>query len=93
MKPLFDYVIAKRSESEEKSKGGIVIPDQARKKLNKGTIVHVGPGKLMEDRTPGPMVVKVGQTILFGDYSGLEFEHESEKYLAIRQDDIIAILD
>jgi chaperonin GroES len=87
VKPLHDRVIVKPAEKAEKTAGGIIIPDTAQEKPQKGEVVAVGNGKKDE-----PMTVKVGDTILFGKFSGTEIEIEEEKYLLLRETDIFAII-
>lgn len=87
VKPLHDRVIVKPAEKAEKTAGGIIIPDTAQEKPQKGEVVAVGDGKKDE-----PLNVKVGDTILFGKFSGTEIEIEGEKYLLMRESDIFAII-
>ena len=87
VQPLHDRVIVKPAEKAEKTAGGIVIPDTAQEKPQKGEVVAVGNGKKDE-----PLTVKVGDTILFGKFSGTEIEIEEEKYLLLRESDIFAII-
>jgi chaperonin GroES len=93
LKPLHDHVVVKRLEGQEVSKGGIVIPDVAREKPQKGKVLAVGPGRLDEDGGYRKMQVEVGQTILFSKYGGNEFELDGEKVLILVERDIVAILD
>jgi chaperonin GroES len=87
VKPLHDRVIVKPAEKAEKTAGGIIIPDTAQEKPQKGEVVAVGNGT-----KDSPMTVKVGDTILFGKYSGTEIEIEDEKYLLLKETDIFAII-
>ena len=87
IKPLSDRVIVKPAEAEEKTKGGIIIPDTAKEKPQKGTVVAAGPGKKDE-----PVTVAVGDTVLYGKYSGTEINFEGEDYLIMRESDILAVL-
>jgi chaperonin GroES len=87
IKPLADRVIVRPAESEEKTKGGIIIPDTAKEKPQKGTVVAVGKGKKDE-----PMTVKEGDSVLYGKYSGTEINIEGEDYLIMRESDIFAIV-
>ncbi len=87
IKPLFDRVLIEPTAAEEVTLGGIIIPDTAKEKPLKGTVVAAGDGTKDE-----PMVVKVGQQVLFGKYAGTELELEGVKYLMMRQSDILAIL-
>lgn len=87
VKPLHDRVIVKPAEKAEKTASGIIIPDTAQEKPQKGEVVAVGNGT-----KDFPMTVKVGDTILFGKYSGTEIEIEEEKYLLMKETDIFAII-
>jgi len=87
IKPLADRVIVKPAAAEEKTAGGIIIPDTAKEKPQKGTVVAAGPGKKDE-----PVTVKVGDTVLYGKYSGTEISLEGTDYLIMRESDILAIV-
>lgn len=87
MKPINDRVVIKPAAAEEKTKGGIIIPDNAKEKPLRGEIVAVGPGK-----KDAPMTVKVGDIVLYGKYAGNEFSHEGNDYLIMREDDILVIM-
>ena len=92
LKPLGDRVIVKPMEAEEKTKGGIILPDTAKEKPIEGTIVAAGPGKTSEDGTVVKMEVKVGDKVLYGKYSGTEVSVEGDEYLIMRESDIFAII-
>lgn len=85
--PLHDRVIVKAAPADEKSSGGIIIPDSAKEKPQRGTVVAAGPGKKDE-----PVTVKVGDTVLYGKYAGTEIQVEGEDYLIMRESDILAII-
>lgn len=87
IKPLADRVIVKPAAAEEKTAGGIIIPDTAKEKPQKGTVVAAGPGKKDE-----PVTVQIGDTVLYGKYSGTEISIEGEDYLIMRESDILAIV-
>ncbi|ASZ14008.1 co-chaperone GroES [Chitinophaga pendula] len=87
IKPLADRVIVKPAAAEEKTAGGIIIPDTAKEKPQRGTVVAAGPGKKDE-----PVTVAVGDTVLYGKYSGTEISIEGEDYLIMRESDILAIV-
>ena len=87
VKPLADRVLIEPAEAEEKTVGGIIIPDTAKEKPQKGTVVAVGNGKKDE-----PMTVKVGDTVLYGKYSGTEINIDGEHYLIMKESDIFAII-
>ncbi|MCK5571854.1 MAG: co-chaperone GroES [Bacteroidetes bacterium] len=92
MKPLADRVVIKPSEAEEKSRGGIILPDTAKEKPVVGEVVAVGPGKLSDEGKIVPMELKVGDKVLYGKYSGTEVTVEGEEYLIMREADIFAIV-
>jgi len=87
MKPINDRVVVKPAPAEEKTKGGIIIPDTAKEKPQRGKVVAVGPGK-----DDVKMTVKKGDVVLYGKYSGTELSHEGKDYLIMREDDILVIL-
>ena len=92
IRPLHDRVIIRRMEEEKTSPGGIVIPDSATEKPIKGEVVAIGKGKILENGDVRPLDVKVGDTILFGKYSGTEVSVDGEELLVMREDDITAIV-
>ena len=92
LKPLADRVIVKPMEAEEKTKGGIILPDTAKEKPIEGTIIAVGPGKLTEEGKQIKLEVKEGDKVLYGKYSGTEVTVEGEEYLIMRESDIFAII-
>ncbi|MBO4646309.1 MAG: co-chaperone GroES [Bacteroidales bacterium] len=87
LKPLADRVVVEPAEAEQKTAGGIIIPDTAKEKPQKGTVIAVGPGKKDE-----PMTVKKGDTVLYGKYSGTEISIDGKKYLIMKESDIYATL-
>jgi len=93
IRPLQDRVIVKRLEEEEKTKGGIIIPDTAKEKPQEGKVIAVGKGKVTEDGKVIPLDVKVGDRILFGKYSGTEIKVEGEEHLIMREEDILGIIE
>lgn len=92
IKPLADRVLVKRIEEEEVKKGGIIIPDTAKEKPQKGEVIAVGPGRVDENGKRIPMEVKEGDRILFSKYAGTEVKIEDEEYLIMREDDILGII-
>lgn len=92
LKPLADRVIVKPNEAEEKTKGGIILPDTVKEKPIEGTVVATGPGKVSEDGKTVKLEVKVGDKVLYGKYSGTEVTVEGEEYLIMRESDIFAII-
>ena len=93
IRPLHDRVIVKRLEEEEKTKGGIIIPDTAKEKPQEGRVIAVGSGKRGEDGKLVPMDVKEGDKILFGKYSGAEIKLNGEEHLIMREEDILGIIE
>ncbi len=93
IRPLQDRVIVKRIEEEEKSKGGIIIPDTAKEKPQEGKIVAVGKGKPNEDGKITPLDVKVNDRVLFGKYSGTEINIDGEEHLIMREEDILGVIE
>ena len=93
IRPLQDRIILKRVQEEEKSKGGIIIPDSAKEKPIEGEIIAVGSGKVLEDGTVRKLEVKVGDRVLFGKYSGTEVKIDGEERLIMREDDLLGILE
>ena len=93
VKPLQDRILVKRLEEEEKTKGGIIIPDSAKEKPQEGKVVAVGDGKTLESGQKAKLTVKAGDKILFGKYSGTEIKIEGEELLILREDDVLAIVE
>jgi chaperonin GroES len=93
IRPLQDRVIIKRIEEEEKSKGGIIIPDTAKEKPQEGKVVGVGKGKSDENGKLIPLEVKVNDRVLFGKYSGTEINIDGEEHLILREEDILGIIE
>ena len=93
IRPLQDRVIVKRIKEEEKTKGGIIIPDSAKEKPMEGKVIAVGTGKVLEDGKKLPLDVKKGDRILFGKYAGTEVKIDGEEHLIMREDDILGILE
>ena len=93
VRPLHDRVIVKRIEEEDKTKGGIIIPDTAKEKPIEGKIVAAGNGKVLENGSKVPLEVKKGDRVLFGKYAGTDIMIDGEEHLIMREDDIIAIME
>jgi chaperonin GroES len=91
IRPLQDRIVVKRLEGEAKTKGGIIIPDSAKEKPIEGKVVAVGNGKVQKDGKVRPLDVKVGDTVLFGKYSGTEIKLDGEEHVLIREDDVLAV--
>ena len=92
IRPLQDRIIVKRLNEEEKTKGGIIIPDTAKEKPLEGKVVAVGKGKVLDDGRVREPEVKSGDRILFGKYSGTEIKIEGEDHLILREDDVLGII-
>jgi chaperonin GroES len=92
LRPLHDHVIVKRLEEEEKTGGGIIIPDTAKEKPQQGRVIATGKGRTLENGQVVPLAVKEGDRVLFGKYSGTEIKIEGEEHLIMREDDILAIV-
>ena len=94
VKPLGDRIVIRRSESQEKTAGGILLPDSAKNKPQKGKVLAVGPGRMLKDGTRRPMDVKEGDTVLFTTWAGDEFkENRTDNILLMREEDVLAVLD
>lgn len=93
IKPLADRVVVQRIEEEEEKKGGIIIPDTAKERPQKGKVIAVGPGRLNDKGERMPMEVKEGDVVLFSKYAGTEVKVGDEEYLVMREDEILAILE
>ncbi|WP_028895602.1 co-chaperone GroES [Syntrophorhabdus aromaticivorans] len=93
VKPLHDRLVVKRLEEEEKTKGGIIIPDAAKEKPQEGRVIAVGDGKVLDSGQKSPMSLEVGQKVLFGKYSGTEIKIDGEEHLILREDDILAVIE
>jgi chaperonin GroES len=92
IRPLADRVVVKRLEQEEKTKGGIIIPDTAKEKPVEGTVVAVGNGKLLKNGKLRPLAVKQGDRILFGKYSGNEVKLDGVEHVILNEDEVLAVL-
>jgi chaperonin GroES len=92
-RPLHDRVVVRRIDAEEKTKGGIIIPDTAKEKPQEGKVVAVGKGKVSEDGKITPLDVKVNDRVLFGKYSGSEINIDGEEHLIMREDDVLGVLE
>jgi chaperonin GroES len=92
IKPLSDRVVIQPSEADEQVKGGIIIPDTAKEKPQKGKSVAAGPGKISDQGEVIKMSVKVGDVVLYGKYSGTEVTIDGEEYLIVRESDILAVI-
>ncbi len=93
IRPLHDRILVQRLEEEEKTSGGIIIPDSAKEKPIEGKVIAVGNGKIMENGEVKPLDVKVGDKVLYGKYAGTEVKIGGEEYLIMREDDILGIIE
>jgi len=93
IRPLQDRVIVKRLEEEQKTKGGIIIPDTAKEKPIEGKVIAVGNGKVQEDGKIRPLDVKAGDTILFSKYAGTEIKIDGVEHLIMREEDILGVIE
>src|SRR4030043_280177 len=93
IRPLHDRLIVKRLEEEERTKGGIIIPDTAKEKRIEGKVIAVGTGRIKKDGTKMSLEVKKGDRVLYGKYAGTEVKVDGEEYLMMKEDDILAIIE
>ncbi|HLV60703.1 MAG TPA: co-chaperone GroES [Fredinandcohnia sp.] len=93
IRPLQDRVIVKRVEEEEKTKGGIIIPETAKEKPLEGKVIAVGNGRVLEDGSVRPLDVKEGNRVLFSKYAGTEIKVQGEELLILREDDILGVIE
>jgi chaperonin GroES len=93
IRPLQDRVIVKRMEEETTSSGGIVLPDSATEKPIRGEVLAVGPGKILDSGEKRPLDISVGDTVLFGKYSGTEIKIDDEELLVMREEDIMGVIE
>jgi len=93
LKPLGDRLVVKPSPREEMTKSGIVLPDTVKERPQEGTVLSVGPGRILDDGTREPMELKAGQKILFQKYAGTEFKLDEEELLILSQKDVLAVLE
>lgn len=93
IRPLYDRVVIERKEEELTSKGGIVIPDNAKEKPTRGQVVAVGQGKALDDGKLRALAVKIGDIVLIGKYSGTEVKIDGKEYVVLREDDIMGVIE
>lgn len=93
LRPLADRVVVKQSEAEEKTPSGIVLPDTAKEKPTKGKVIAVGPGKLDDKGNRIPLNVNAGDTVFYGKYSGTDVEIDGEKFVILRESDLLGVLE
>ena len=93
LRPLHDRIIVERLSEDETTSGGIIIPETAKEKPQKGKVVAIGKGKVAEDGSVRPLDLKAGDTVLFGKYAGTEIKIENEDRLIMREDDVLAVIE
>ena len=93
IRPLHDRVVVQRVKEEEKTKGGIIIPDSAKEKPVEGKVIAVGNGKILEDGKVRPLDIQAGDTILFSKYAGTEVKIEGEDHLILREEDVLGVIE
>jgi chaperonin GroES len=93
IKPLHDRIIVKAADKEQKTAGGIILPDTAQEKPQRGEVLAVGPGKTLDSGTVAALDVKVGDQVYYGKYSGTEVKVEGEDYIILRAEDVLAVLE
>lgn len=92
-RPLYDRILVKRVDAEQKSAGGLIIPDSAKEKPQEALVVAVGAGRALDDGQLRPMTVKAGDRVLFGKYTGDEVKLDGEEHIILREEDVLAVLD
>jgi len=93
VKPLDDRVLVKQSQAEERTSGGIVLPDTAKEKPQRGKVIAVGPGKLLDSGKRGEMGVKKGDEVFYGKYSGTEIKIDGDEYVILKESDVLAVIE
>ena len=93
LKPLDDRIIIKQSDAEEKTSGGIILPDTAKEKPQIGTVVAIGPGKILDDGKRGKMSVKKKDEVIYAKYMGSDVEIDGKKYIILRESDVLGIVE
>lgn len=93
LRPLADRVIVKQSDAEQKTKSGIVLPDSAKEKPTQGKVISVGPGKLDEKGKPMEIGLRAGDTVYYGKWSGTEIEVDGEKFVILKESDVLGVLE
>jgi chaperonin GroES len=93
IQPLHDRIILESAAKEERSAGGIILPDNAQEKPQRGTVIAVGPGKRLDSGQLAPVDVKTGDTVLYGKYAGTEVKVDGKEYIILRAEDVLAVLE
>ncbi|HMV66020.1 MAG TPA: co-chaperone GroES [Myxococcota bacterium] len=92
-RPLYDRILVKRIDAEEKSAGGLIIPDSAKEKPQQATVIAVGHGRIQKDGALRPLTLKPGDVVLFGKYTGDEIKLDGDAHLILREDDVLAVIE
>ena len=92
IKPLHDRILVKRLESEQKTAGGIIIPDTAQEKTQLANVIEVGDGRVSKDGSKKPLTVKKGDKVLLGNYSGTEVKFDGQEYIILKEDEVLAVV-
>jgi chaperonin GroES len=93
VRPLDDRALIKQSQAEEKTPGGIVLPDTAKEKPQRGKVIAVGPGKLLDNGKRSPMSIKKGDEVYYGKYAGTEVKIDGEQYVIVRESDVLGVIE
>lgn len=93
IKPLDDRIVVEQLEAEERTAGGIVLPDNAKEKPTRGKVLATGPGKMLDSGNRAPMSVRVGEEVVYGKYSGTEVDVSGKKYTVLRESDVLAVVE
>jgi chaperonin GroES len=93
VKPLDDRALIKQSQAEERTTGGIVLPDTAKEKPQRGKVIAVGPGKLLESGKRGPMSIKKGDEVYYGKYAGTEVKIDGQEYVIVKESDVLGVIE
>lgn len=93
LKPLDDRLVVEQHEAEERTAGGILLPDNAKEKPTRGTVMAIGPGKMLDSGNRAPLCVKIGDQVIYGKYSGTEVDVAGKKYTVLRENDVLAVIE
>ena len=91
--PIDDRILIRQTDAEDKTSGGIILPDSAQEKQQSGTVIAVGPGKMLDSGARGELSVKVGDEVFYGKYAGTDIELDDETYIIVRENDVLAIVE
>ncbi len=93
IRPMDDRLVVEQSEAEDRTAGGIILPDNAKEKPTRGKVLAIGPGKILDTGNRAPLCVKVGDEVIYGKYSGTEVELSGTKYTVLRESDVLAVVE